>query len=309
MAERNPPAWVQGGSHSANNDRRALELLAAGAYGVFHLADLKVTANGTPNMTVNVAAGRALVKGTQQATQALYHVDSDSIVNKAIAAADPTNPRIDVVVARVKDAEQGVAGNVWALEVVTGTPAASPVAPSIPADSLKLAHVAVAAAASSVTSGNITDKRFTVAELAPSSYLSWVGRKASQVLNTVTTVITYDQVTDPSGMQSSAGTLTIAAPGDYLCTMNSSVSGTTTATSIEIRVNGTAIAKSYDLPPSSSPVFLSCAAEVDLVAGDVVTFVGADNSNITFAPNRASCRWVRPPVSGNAPTGLAAGLV
>lgn len=64
------------------------------------------------------------------------------------AAPNPTNPRIDLVVAKV------LSGSLW-VETVAGTPAGSPVAPSAPADSVTLWQVSVP------TSGVLayTDKR------------------------------------------------------------------------------------------------------------------------------------------------------
>lgn len=140
--------------------RRLTELLAGGQTGVRAAGDLAVTANGTPNMSVNVAAGEALIPGTQQpASQGSYYAFNDGPVNLAIAASNATNPRRDLVVARVYDRDYAGTIGEWRLEVVTGTPAVSPVDPATPADSLVLARVAVAAGVSSISAGNITDLR------------------------------------------------------------------------------------------------------------------------------------------------------
>jgi hypothetical protein len=79
----------------------------------------------------------------------------------ALSTADPTNPRRDLVVVRIRDAAYFGATNSWDLFVITGTPAASPVDPTIPSDGsyLLLARVAVAAGATSITNANITDLR------------------------------------------------------------------------------------------------------------------------------------------------------
>lgn len=159
MPARNPPSWLQGGSHSAENDRQVLVALAR-ERGVLASGDLAVSQNATPNMGVSIAAGSAFVMGTESTLQGLYHAWSDGAVSITIAPSDPTNPRRDLVVARVRDlAYLGGAPNTWALEVVQGTAAATPAAPAVPASSLVLAEVAVAAAATSITSDNITDLR------------------------------------------------------------------------------------------------------------------------------------------------------
>src|SRR5579859_4630554 len=155
------PSWViQASSHSADIFRRQTRMLALGSQGCRLAGDLAVTANGTPNMTVNVAAGEAIINGTENATsQGAYEALNDATVNLAIAASDPTNPRIDIVVAKVQDAQYSGATNAWSLAVVTGTPAGSPAAPATPNNAIVLAQIAVAANATTITSGNITDKR------------------------------------------------------------------------------------------------------------------------------------------------------
>lgn len=167
MAARNPPLWLQAGSHPATNDRLLLEALMApppavvsgAGYGIVAPGDLAITQNGTPNMSVNVAAGKAFVDGTENANQGAYLCVNDATVNLAISASSPTNPRKDLVVAKVQDAEWSGATNSWSLAVVTGTPAASPAEPAIPANAIVLALVDVAANATTVTNANITDRR------------------------------------------------------------------------------------------------------------------------------------------------------
>lgn len=100
--------------------------------------------------------------------------------NVTHAAADPSNPRIDIIVATAaratllsqnrnfKDAGTGVVSSVsmvvetdWisTLTVVAGTPGVSPAVPATPAGTIKLAEVAVAAATGIAGAGSYTDKR------------------------------------------------------------------------------------------------------------------------------------------------------
>jgi len=151
-------------------------IAAIGRAGVVAPTDLAVTANGTPNMSVNVAAGAAFVPGTEATFQGNYFFQNDAVVNLVVAASDPTNPRIDLVVARVRDADYSGATNDASVAVITGTPAASPVVPATPADSILLAQVAVAANAASVVAGNITDKRARATSiLAPDVVNNYTG--------------------------------------------------------------------------------------------------------------------------------------
>jgi hypothetical protein len=115
-------------------------------------ANLQVTAAG--GMAVAVGYGSALVEGY------LYRVRDNSagLLTLTAAAAHATLPRIDRVVVR-KDAE---ALRVYAY-IKAGTPAASPAAPALDRTDtvyeISLAQIAVAAGASSLSAGNITDER------------------------------------------------------------------------------------------------------------------------------------------------------
>lgn len=160
MALVNPVAYIQASSHPADVFRRVVRALRPSP-GVRLPTDLAVTANGTPNMTINVAAGEAIIDGNQNVvSQGSYaSVLNDAVVNLAIAASDPTNPRIDLVVVAIQDAAYSGAANQSVFQVVTGTPAPSPAAPVAPANSLILAQIAVAANATTIIAGNITDRR------------------------------------------------------------------------------------------------------------------------------------------------------
>lgn len=75
-----------------------------------------------------------------------------------LSTANPSNPRIDRIVVRLD-----TTANTVSLEVLTGTPAGSPTAPALTRSSttweFSLAQVAVAAAASTISAGNVTDER------------------------------------------------------------------------------------------------------------------------------------------------------
>jgi hypothetical protein len=94
---------------------------------------------------------------------------NDATVVLSVTTADPTNPRIDRVCLTVNDAYYTGAINNAVLQVVAGTPAGSPVAPALPANSISLATVAVGAGATSITTANITDTRVLVTTNIPES--------------------------------------------------------------------------------------------------------------------------------------------
>lgn len=166
MTLRNPPSWLQNGSHPAENDRLTTQALWA-TTGIISSSSLAVTANSPAGLSVLIASGWAAIVGTTQANMGTYVIYNDATVTATITAADPTNPRIDRVVATVEDAYYTGSNNQVIFQVIAGTPAGSPVAPATPANSISLATVQVPAAAGSITSGNITDTRTLVTTNLP----------------------------------------------------------------------------------------------------------------------------------------------
>lgn len=134
--------------------------------GVARAGDFAVTERGAgANMSVDVAAGGAMVGGTESATQGEYFVFSTATINVAITAADATNARIDIVGIRVQDSEYSGASDDAVVTVITGTPAAVPAEPSLPANFLTLARVDVPAADTAIQNAQITNRRRRIAAL------------------------------------------------------------------------------------------------------------------------------------------------
>lgn len=113
-------------------------------------------------MNVLVQPGSYVVQATANPVDGAYVSTLASQATLAVATADPTNPRIDLVLAYVSDV--GTSSSFGAVEILTGTAAASPVAPTAPANSLILSELTVPAGATSITSGMLSDQRvFTTA--------------------------------------------------------------------------------------------------------------------------------------------------
>jgi len=168
MAEQNPPIFMDGTVSPAEMARRMMAaIMGPGiARGPIQLSgtptgDLAVSQHaGTPDMSVDVAAGACFVLGTSAVYQGTYHVENRATIVKTISAAHPTNPRKDIVVVRVRENAYDSSGvNAWDVSVVTGTAAGSPVAPSVPANCYLLATVDVPAADTAITNSQITDAR------------------------------------------------------------------------------------------------------------------------------------------------------
>jgi len=158
----NNPLFIQDPalSYDARDFRRFLGTLVGEGVADVSGGQLMVTprAQGA-NMSVDVAAGVAYIQGDTVTGQGIYQASFDA-TSLAIAAAPSTNSRIDLIVARITDAQvTGGPSSGRSLEVITGTAAASPTAPALPATAIPLARVLVVTGASSITAGNITDLR------------------------------------------------------------------------------------------------------------------------------------------------------
>ena len=194
MALRTPPSWLQNGSHPAENDRLTTQALYA-TTGIIGSTSLAVTQNGTPNMSVNIAVGWAAIVGTSTTTQGTYVSYNDAVVNAAIATAPSSNSRIDLVCLTVNDAYYSGSTNNVVVNVVTGTVAASPVAPSTPANSIALAQVLVGTSVTSIITANITDVRVQTTTNLPVVSLTGTQTLTNKTLTAPT--ITQPTITAP----------------------------------------------------------------------------------------------------------------
>lgn len=166
MALRNPPSWLQNGSHPAENDRLSMQGIIAST-GIFTAGSLAVAQAASPAMSVQVASGWGAIVGDYTTNMGVYQFYNDAATSLSVATADPSNPRIDKVVVTVNDAYYTGAVNNVTFQVLTGTPAVSPTAPATPTNSLVLATIAVAAGATSIVNANITDARVLITTNLP----------------------------------------------------------------------------------------------------------------------------------------------
>lgn len=159
MAVITPPLFqtIDGEYSAADLGLPYRDLVSEGVIGTTGLA---VSQRGAgANMSVDVAAGVAWIKGDDSSSQPTYRCVNDGTVNLTVTAADATNPRIDLVIAEVRDAAFSGVSTDWRLRVVAGTPAGSPSAPATPANSIVLARLSVPALDTTIGTAQITDYR------------------------------------------------------------------------------------------------------------------------------------------------------
>lgn len=153
------PNWLQNVDYPARIDRVLYDNLWE--QGVIGDTSFAVTQRGTPSMAVDVAAGVAIVTGTDQSFQGKYLCRAEAATtNVTIAAAPGSGTRYDIVVVQVRDTNAGgPAGDDARVYVVQGTASASPVDPTIPTSSIPLARVRVPAGTGSITNALIDNLR------------------------------------------------------------------------------------------------------------------------------------------------------
>lgn len=136
------PGWLQGGTYTAQQDR-INSRAAAFDEGVADRLAFKVSQRAAgANLTVDVAAGTAIVTGDDQAFQGNYDVFSDAAGSVSGFVATSANTRYDLVGIQINDPNAGgAAGNNAVLTRVAGTQAASPTIPNIPNSFLPLAII------------------------------------------------------------------------------------------------------------------------------------------------------------------------
>ena len=162
MAEVQPPNYLTGGCYTAQSDRNVWASLFSQP-GIVPQAGggLEVTPGG--GMQVFVAPGMAWIEGTEfigTPGQGYYFVVNDAPVAKTLPPPDTVNPRIDLIVARVRDSDYSGAADDWVIEVISGTPAAVPLDPAAPGSSLVLARITVPANDAIIDPSQIEDQRF-----------------------------------------------------------------------------------------------------------------------------------------------------
>lgn len=160
-----------------------------GSHGVVAGGDLAVTVSS--GLQLSVAAGACFVNGSSATAQGTYYGYNDAAYAGAnvLLTAHDAQPRIDLIIARVRDnAEDAGGSTLFELNKVTGTPAGSPSPPAVPSGSLVLAQVAVPATSGAVT---ITDKRVYAAALGglirctsttrPTGAALWIGQTIYEI--------------------------------------------------------------------------------------------------------------------------------
>lgn len=151
------------GMNAANYMYAAEDMLSVAGVQSIDDGDMKVTQNSSPNMSVNVAMGTALIKSASysknQRTIKFWRIQLDDTVNVSVGTNAGVSTRTDLVVLTMNPAiTPSITGTgMVSVAVVAGTPGSG--APAVPTNSIALAEISVITGASSITTSNITDRR------------------------------------------------------------------------------------------------------------------------------------------------------
>ena len=301
MAAQNPPYAQQNGSHTAALFRQAFAstfgvaqpgTLGSSAGGVTNATDLAVTAQASPNMTVNVAGGTCWIPQTSAANGGLYFGLNDATVVVTIAAANATNPRVDLICATVNDAAYSGSTNNWVIQAITGTPTAGATlanlngAGALPSSSIPLGRVLVPAAATTVTSGNISDAR-TFTTISNSTRGNPAGRiyatgTTSCANATLTNMALAGQSYMKGGMTQVGNTLVVPVTGIYAISAANTFIAASGYSQISLLINGSSVTQNtVALTSSYGSVLISDIQSVQ--AGQAISVQIAQSSGGTLS--------------------------
>ena len=159
-----PPLYMQEQAYPAQLDRMFLMDMTSGLGQLFSSGSYVVSQRAAgANLSVDVAAGRAVVPGTDTTNQGSYYCWSDAVTNVPINTPPGTGQsRIDTIVVQVQD-DFVTGGGVSQFQIVpiqgTAATTGSQVQPTLPASCLALANVLVGPSVGSIVTANITDRR------------------------------------------------------------------------------------------------------------------------------------------------------
>lgn len=134
---------------------------------------LVVTVNASDVVTIQ--PGAVVIPGNSGVGNGCYRSALGAAETGNLAARSATNPRIDLVVFRAYDDDVVTTHNLYTgrIEIIAGTPAASPVAPALPALAVELARITVPASGAGAATVDSSQRQYASgigAELTVASF-------------------------------------------------------------------------------------------------------------------------------------------
>lgn len=255
-------------------------------------------------MSVLVDAGYCCVANSSSSLQGGYVFGLMTSASLSVAAADTANPRIDIVVAYVSDV--GSSASFSAVEIITGTPAATPSAPSAPANSLTLAQILVPANIVSAAAATITDERTYV--VAPGGILPIQNAAAAPAVPASQFMYRLDtgQLVQGTGVAGQVAVPPVLPWSPQMQVVTSTVHAAsggalTTVASVSVTTDGSTDIEVYLKWPGvvGSASYISVIAQIDGVTLDSTDVVSTLSSTPTAG---GSARYFTSAGQGNTPS-------
>lgn len=199
------PGFTGGGIEFSAEDTRHITLDSFGDEGVIQPANggFAITQRGAgANMSVDVAAGSAVVQGDSSAIQGKYFAREVATVNVTVSAADGSNPRIDRVVIEIKDNDYDSSGlRVARIRTIEGTPTSGANAATntngiaaLPSSCLEIARFTVGAGATTITNANIVDFRLSAGSAVSDDAADATGINQDGVIRRGKSIVSTEEV-------------------------------------------------------------------------------------------------------------------
>ena len=157
MALSSNPLWVQAGKYTASAERVGIFNTLFDRPGKVRKDDLIVSATSPVSMQVSISPGSVVVAPPKTKFTTGYYIATNTDDYKiTLPNANVSNTRIDLIVVKVHDSEliANDTDNVT-IEIVTGTPAPNPIAPTVPDMCTCIATVRVKANTASISNDDI----------------------------------------------------------------------------------------------------------------------------------------------------------
>lgn len=246
-----------------------IDAILAGLVRTGVVSGCAVSAQGTPNKTVAVAAGRAIVAG------ALVTVAGGNVT---LSDAHASLDRIDLVWVN----SVGTAGK------TDGTAASSStvVAPAVPANCVLLAMVYHPAGDSAINSNQITDKRVMLDVALPTTSIFLSSNLSVDAAVSTDVPMAGEEYDDPGWHSTGVQTerVTVTRPGLYL--LNGCVAFAANATGARdlwFGKNGSSLFPNQRVKGDASNIaYLTTSQTVRLAAGDYVTLRVRQESGVAL---------------------------
>lgn len=170
MAETQP-FWMQALCYTYNELRTMGNNVCGEGVVDKRSGSLLVASSGAADHSVTVAAGYGWVEADGANVEGMYKIRNDASVTVQLAAGSGGDPRVDTIVATVRDTQSSGVDDDWILTVVAGTATASAAltdagitasAGAVPDNTIVLAYVLVGGAdtlTTTISGANILDAR------------------------------------------------------------------------------------------------------------------------------------------------------